>query len=147
MTRYSFSFPGTEEAYEISDYIFGRVIDTMDVGAVTRQKLKLLLSELFMNAYLHGVGDDVSRRIDVTIEFGVDKFVAVVKDPGRGLTEEQYKSLAEAEVDYESESGRGIKIIHKLSDKVELYRDEEGKFCVKCSKNLDNKPMIVDKNR
>jgi anti-sigma regulatory factor (Ser/Thr protein kinase) len=147
MTKYSFSFPGTEEAYEISDYIFGRVIDTIDISIGMRQKLKLLLSELFMNAYLHGVGNDSSRGIEVSIEFGMDKFVTVVKDPGSGLTEEQFKNLAEAEVDYGSESGRGIKIIRKLSDKVELYRDEAGKFCVKCSKNLDNKPMIVDKNR
>ena len=146
MAKYHFTFPGTEKAFEISDYIFEKVIDTIDAEMGLRQQLKLILSELYMNAYLHGVNNDISKTIEVYIDIGEDEFTTIVKDEGKGLTENQYSELVNAEVDYESESGRGMKIVHRLSDKVELFWDEAGKFCMKCSKGLKNKPIIVDKN-
>ncbi|UCC80880.1 MAG: ATP-binding protein [Candidatus Zixiibacteriota bacterium] len=145
MERYFFSFPGTEEAFKISDDIFSRIIDTTDIGIAERQRLKLIVSELYMNAYLHGNKADASKSIEVVMEFGPEEFVAIVKDEGAGLTEARFKEMADSTADLESVSGRGIRIVYKLSDKVRVFKDERGKFCVKSSRKLGERPMLVEK--
>ena len=145
MKKYSFSFPSTEEAFIISDDIFGRIIDTFDIGIADRQRLKLIVSELYMNAYLYGYKDNGSKNIDVSLEFRGDRIVTVVKNEGAGLSKERFKELIEAEVDFESDSGRGIRIVHKLSDNVKLFRDDAGKFCMESTKKLEKKPMLLKK--
>jgi serine/threonine-protein kinase RsbW len=143
MSRYSFSFPSTEEAFRISDDIFGRVIDTIDMEVAERQRLKLIVSELYMNAYLHGSKGDASKPIDVSIDVGSDRIVIIVKNEGPGLTEKRFKELIEARADYESDSGRGIRIVHKLSESVKLFRDETDKFCIESTKKLKKSPMLI----
>ncbi len=145
MAKYFFSFPSTEKAFIISDDIFGRIIDTFEIGIAERQRLKLIVSELYMNAYLHGYKDNASKIIDVSIEIDTDCIVTVVKNEGAGFSERQFKELIDANVDFESDSGRGIKIVHKLSDKVQLFRDEAGKFCIESTKKLKKKPMLIEK--
>ncbi|UCE67760.1 MAG: ATP-binding protein [Candidatus Zixiibacteriota bacterium] len=145
MVKYSFSFPSTEEAFIISDDIFGRVIDTFDVGIGERQRLKLIVSELYMNAYLYGHKDNASKIIDVSLEVGTDRIVTIVKNEGRGMSERRFKELVETADDFESDSGRGIRIVHKLSDNVKLFRDETGKFCIESTKKLKKKPMLIKK--
>jgi len=143
MLRYTFSFPSTEEAFIISDDIFGRIIDTIDIEVAERQRLKLIVSELYMNAYLHGNKDDASKPIDVSIDVGADRIVTVVKNEGPGLSEKRFKELIEAKADFESDSGRGIRIVHKLSESVKLFRDEMGKFCIESTKKLKKSPMLI----
>jgi anti-sigma regulatory factor (Ser/Thr protein kinase) len=143
MEKYSFSFPGTQKALEISDHIFCRVIDTLDVDVAQRQRLKLILSELYMNAYIHGCKGDSHKQIDVTMEITEDQFSTVVHDPGDGLSEKQFYELVNAKADFESDSGRGIRIVFKLSDMVRLFRDQAGKFCVESSKKLNKNPIKI----
>jgi anti-sigma regulatory factor (Ser/Thr protein kinase) len=145
MIRYFFSFPSTEEAFKISDDIFGLIIDTVDVDFAERQRLKLIVSELYMNAYLHGNGTDVRRFIDVSMEFGKDEFITIVKDEGTGMTGQRFEEIVESVVDPESTSGRGIGIVYKLSDRVRVFKDERGKFCIKSVKKLANKPILAVK--
>ena len=142
MVRYFFSFPSTEEAFKISDDIFGRVIDTIDIEIAERHRLKLILSELYMNAYLHGNKEDISRFIDVSMEIGPDEFIAVVKDEGAGITVRRFQELVGKTADFESDSGRGIRIVNKLSDKIELFKDETGKFCIKAARKFKKKPIL-----
>jgi len=144
MVRYFFSFPSTEEAFRISDDIFGQIIDTINAEVAERQRLKLIVSELYMNAYLHGNRADASKFIDVSIEIGADEFVTIVKDEGAGLTKVRFKEMVESIADVESVSGRGMRIIYKLSDKVRVFRDERGKFCIKSTRKLEKKPMLVE---
>lgn len=145
MNRYLFSFPSTEEAFKISDDIFGLIIDTIDVDIAEKQRLKLIVSELYMNAYLHGNRTDDSRFIDVSLEIGKDEFVTIVKDEGEGLTGQKFQEIVESVADPESTSGRGIRIVYKLSDRVQVFKDERGKFCVKAVKKLASKPILTIK--
>jgi serine/threonine-protein kinase RsbW len=144
MVRYFFSFPSTEEAFKVSDDIFSRVIDTIEIGLPERQRLKLIVSELYMNAYLHGNKTDASKFIDVSMEFGSEEFVTIVKDEGAGLTKDRFKEMVDSIADLESVSGRGVRIVHKLSDRVRVFRDERGKFCIKSTRKLEKKPMTVE---
>lgn len=145
MTRYFFSFPSTEEAFKISDDIFSMIIDTIDIGIAERQRLKLIVSELYMNAYLHGNKADASKFIDVAMEIGPEGFVTIVKDEGAGLTKVRFKEMVESIADVESVSGRGIRIVYKLSDKVRVFKDERGKFCIKSIRKIAEKQVLVEK--
>lgn len=144
MNRYFFSFPNTEEAFRISDDIFGHIIDTVDADISERQRMKLIVSELFMNAYLHGNKFNTQKHIDVALEIDVNEFIATVKDEGTGFTKQRFKKMVEAISDLDSNSGRGIKIIHELSDKINVFKDEKGKFCIRAFRKFKTKPVLIN---
>lgn len=145
MKRYFLSFPSTEEAFKVSDEIFSLIIDTFNIGIAERQRLKLIVSELYVNAYLHGNKADASKYIDVAMEIGPEEFSTIVKDEGTGLTQVKFKEMVESIADVESVSGRGMRIVYKLSDKVGIFKDERGKFCIKSTRKLAERPVLVEK--
>jgi anti-sigma regulatory factor (Ser/Thr protein kinase) len=145
MTKFSILFPSTQEALRISDDIFGLIIDTIDAEAAERQRIKLIISELFTNAYLHGNQADPAKSIEVTLEFDSTRFSAIVKDSGNGLTRRRFEELTNSTEDFESPHGRGIKIISKLCHAVEISKDENGRFCIKMVKNIKSRPIPVIK--
>ncbi len=142
MSKYFFSFPNTEEAFRISDDVFGYIIDTIDIDVAERQRLKLIVSELFMNAYLHGNKFDTGKYIDVALNIGTDEFIAIVKDEGIGFTKQRFRKMVEEVSDLESNSGRGIRIVQELSDKIRVFKDERGKFCIKATRKFKSAPVL-----
>lgn len=138
MLRYDFKFPSEESAFRISDEVFGLVIDTIDADISERHKMKLIVSELFMNAYLHGnnLKSRTRKSIDVILEIDSDLFVVTVKDEGGGIAKERFKEMVASISAPEDESGRGITIIHTLSDKIQLFKDPDNKFCIKATKEI-----------
>ena len=74
-------------------------------------RLRLILDELVANSYKHGNLKDKTRLIDISIVFDDSYLLIKVSDQGPGIkfrTESQKFS----------ESGRGIDLVKKLSDKV-----------------------------
>ncbi|MEE9554825.1 MAG: ATP-binding protein [candidate division Zixibacteria bacterium] len=136
MLKYAFRFPNEDSAFTISDDIFGRVIDTIDTDIAERHKMKLIVSELFMNAYLHGNNRDNSKSIDVEMEIDSELFVVTVKDEGGGIAKERFKEMVASISAPEDESGRGITIVQRISDKIQLFKDSDDKFCIKATKKI-----------
>ncbi len=145
MVKYFFSLPSTEEVFKISDDIFSRIIDTIDIGIAERQRLKLIVSELYMNAYLHGNKADPSKSIEVAMEISPEESVTIVRDEGAGLTEARFKEMVESAADPESISGRGMRIVSRLSEKVRIFKDERGKFCIESTRKLGKRQVLVEK--
>ena len=141
MQKFLFSFPSCKKTFEISDDIFGLIIDTMDTEVVEKQRIKLIISELFMNAYLHGNDADPAKTIEVVFEFDTDRFVAEVRDSGRGITKEKFDQLANSGEDFESSSGRGMRIISRLCDSVDIFKDDKNRFCIKVVKKIKSRPV------
>ncbi len=143
METYAFSFPNTARAYGISADILNPVIDNLIVDVPEKQRLKLIVSELVMNAYVHGNKSDSDKTIDVIIQIDNEQFVVVVKDQGEGLKEEGYHEMVKSVSGESDESGRGMKIVHKLSDQVQLFRDEDDKFCIRVTRRINSDPARV----
>lgn len=137
MNRFQFSFPTAEISLRVADDIFGVVVDSINVDRLERQRLKVVLSELFVNAYLHGNKSDPEKTIEVVLEIGEGEFVAVVKDRGDGMPREKFKALTRALVDPMAENGRGIGLTHRLCSRVDNFRDSEGRYCVRVMKKLN----------
>lgn len=74
-------------------------------------RLRLILDELTANSYKHGNKKDKDRHIEISIVFDEAYILIKVKDEGSGI-----KFMKEAEKF--SESGRGIDLVKKLSDRV-----------------------------
>ena len=140
MTRYFFSFPSTDKAFRISDDIFGEVVDAADSDLLEKQRMKLIVSELFMNAFIHGNKSNPEKFVDVILEFDNDIFAATVKDQGKDISIERFKAKIHSVTNPEAESGRGINIIHKLCEDVQVYRDQDDKFCVRALRRIYKKP-------
>ena len=138
MSKFYFSFPSTETALKVSDDIFGILIGNLNIDGFEQHRLKIVVSELFVNAYLHGNNSDPSKYIDVIIEFDDEEFVVTVKDQGNGIGREKFKVLAETLSASMDEHGRGVKIMRKLSDKVDFFKDADGRFCMRAIKKFNN---------
>ena len=74
-------------------------------------KLRLILDELTTNSYKHGNKKDKNRLIEISVVFDRAYLLIKVKDEGEGT------KLAKKTERF-SESGRGIDLVKKLSDKV-----------------------------
>lgn len=143
MERYNFSLPSTAGAYELSADILAPVIDSLTVDPPEKHRLKLIVSELVMNAYIHGNKSDPDKSIDIVIEVDDKQFVVMVKDQGEGLKEEQLNGIITSVSGESDESGRGMKIVHKLGDQVQLFRDEDDKFCIRVSRRINSRPADI----
>lgn len=143
MSKYYMSFPSNPTALNIADEMFGLVISTLNVDNHEKHRLKLIVSELFTNAYIHGNQSNPDKYVDVTMDLSESEFSVVVRDQGSGLAKETFKAFVEAYADPMEEHGRGIKIMRKLSDKVDLFRDAEGRFCVRATKALSKNSEIT----
>jgi serine/threonine-protein kinase RsbW len=131
----------------VADDIFGIIIDAQNIERMERHRLKVIVSELFVNAYLHGNKADPAKYIDVVLEIDENEFVVIVKDRGDGLSREKVKALSHAVVDPQSEHGRGLGMMHRLGDKVDSFKDSDGRFCVRVAKKIketNNKNGLVD---
>ena len=137
MDSYLLTFPNTESAFKISDDIFEIIIDTVNSDVSRRYKMKLIVSELYMNAYMHGNKSDPEKEIDVVLEIDDDSFTATVKDSGAGIARERFKEMVASISAPEDESGRGMSIVHKLCDKVQLFKDSDDKFCVRATMKIE----------
>lgn len=74
-------------------------------------RIRLILDELTANSYKHGNKRDKSRLIEISIVFDDSYILIKVKDEGKGINP-SYRTHKF------SESGRGIDLVKKLSDKV-----------------------------
>ena len=143
MEKYTFSFPNTSRAYEISADILNPVIESLIVDASEKQKLKLIVSELVMNAYVHGNKGDPDNTIDVAILIDDEDFNITVKDRGEGLDEGKFRDIVMSVSEESDESGRGMKIVNKLCDQVQLFRDEDDKFCIRVTRKIRSRPADI----
>lgn len=74
-------------------------------------RIRLILDELTANSYKHGNKRDKSRLIEISIVFDDSYLLIKVKDEGKGINPSNTTHKF-------SESGRGIDLVKKLSDKV-----------------------------
>ena len=74
-------------------------------------RLRLILDELVANSYKHGNKKDRTRFIDISIVFDDSYLLIKVSDEGSGIEFRNERQKF-------SESGRGIDLVKKLSDKV-----------------------------
>ncbi|MEE4257064.1 MAG: ATP-binding protein [Bacteroidales bacterium] len=95
--------------YNINDTYFGNIL--------------IALTEAFNNALFHGNQSQADKNIEIVFESKPKGLSFTVKDEGTGYDPGQVPDPLDIEVEPESDSGRGLFLIHSLSDKVDLRDD------------------------
>lgn len=78
--------------------------------------LRLVLSELMINSCEHGNRNNRTKQVYLTLEVGEDRVHLIVSDEGEGF------QMAQAQEDkgYLSCSGRGLRIVSRLCETMEV---------------------------
>lgn len=89
------------------------------------RNILIAVSELVMNAIVHGNKEEESKKVRVTVEYDKDIMRIKILDEGGGFDFD--KSLkAKLPDDVMKESGRGLFIVKSLIDKVETRNTGQG---------------------
>jgi anti-sigma regulatory factor (Ser/Thr protein kinase) len=136
MNSFHFTFPATEMSMRVADDIFGIMINSLAIDQTEKRGLKVMVSELFIDAYLHGKNTVPETYIEVVFEIGDSELAIIVKDRRNDVSRDKIKALSYAKVDSAPKRGPGIGIMNGICDKVHSFRNAEGSFCVRVSKQI-----------
>jgi anti-sigma regulatory factor (Ser/Thr protein kinase) len=136
------AFPISPLSLQISEDIFEAVARGVTHNQQKVYHIRIILSELFSNAYLHSGSANLDGIIEFKACFSQDRFYASIINEGKGFTEAKH-SVDEFPSGF-AESGRGIKIVRRLCDKVEFKKMADNKFGVFVEVAIpDNKSVLI----
>jgi len=126
-------FPVTMSSSKIADDLFEVLANNATRDKRIRYNIRTVLSEVFNNAFLYGEKGDRDAVIEVKACFTENSFLASITNDGSGFADNEIKwdELPSTE----QESGRGLRIIKELCDKVEFRRTDNNKFEVRVEFN------------
>jgi serine/threonine-protein kinase RsbW len=112
-----------------------------EIPAKLQAELRLGLQEALVNAAKHGNNLDPGKTVVVRFSLIDNQYWWVISDQGEGFT--PASSCDEDPTDYlppdESESGRGLCLLHQIFDQVEWGRKgTELRLC----KQMENRPLL-----
>ncbi len=85
----------------------------------------IAVSELVMNAIVHGNKEQVSKKVRVTVEYDENVMRVKILDEGNGFKYDK-KSKPKLPEDMMKESGRGLFIVKSLVEEINCRDTEEG---------------------
>ncbi|MCG6137128.1 MAG: anti-sigma regulatory factor [Nostoc sp. LLA-1] len=115
-----------------------------EIPAKLQAELRLGLQEALVNAAKHGNNLDPSKTVVVRFSLIDNKYWWVISDQGQGFAPVSATPASEEDpIDYlppdESESGRGLCLLHQIFDQVEWNRKgTELRLC----KQMENRPRL-----
>ncbi len=126
-------FPVSINSVKVADDIFKVLANNATDDERICYKIRIVLSEAFNNAYLYGDKSNRGAVIEVRACFTENGFIATIINDGRGFADNEIKwdQFPSAE----RESGRGLKLIKELCDKVEFRPIGDNKFEVRVEFN------------
>lgn len=122
----------TEKIYETIEEILSHLSERR-IATDLFYDIKLVLSELFVNAFIHGNKQDPSKKITVQYSIEGQKLILTIEDEGSGF---DYKNMRDPVSDENviKMSGRGLFLVKHLSDRINF--NEKGNV-ITIEKNLD----------
>ncbi len=122
----------TEKIYETIEGILSHLSERR-IATDLFYDIKLVLSELFVNAFIHGNKQDPSKKITVQYSIEGQKLILMIEDEGSGF---DYKNMRDPVSDENviKMSGRGLFLVKHLSDRINF--NEKGNV-ITIEKNLD----------
>lgn len=120
-----FKIPSRLDQVDFLRAEFGVFLRDCSLGEEDIELWKLILSEVVVNAIMHGNGGNPEKQVSVQWQARAGEVVLEVGDSGPGLPPD-FERLAVLPQDPLSASGRGLFLIHQLADKWEHWRGPEG---------------------
>lgn len=83
--------------------------------------LRVVFSELLVNAIIHGNKDNPSKKVVLTLQIDGGTVMSTIKDEGEGFDFPRFQNyISVSSEDIESESGRGLMIVNSLTDSLQF---------------------------
>lgn len=89
------------------------------------QRLQIAVSEMMMNAIVHGNKEQSNKSVNITIEHNESKITVIVKDEGNGFDIESIPDPTTYE-NVSKISGRGLFIVRALVDEFSYKHTDKG---------------------
>jgi len=121
-------FPAKWETLKLADDIFNVIAHNVTSDCRKAYHIQTVLSEALNNAYLYGDNDSPDAVITFNMCFNLETFTASIINSGNGFADTEIKWNEFPCSD--EESGRGLKIIKHLCNKVEFNKIDDNKFRV-----------------
>ncbi|MCP4581281.1 MAG: ATP-binding protein [candidate division Zixibacteria bacterium] len=130
-------FPVSLNSVRLADDLLAAIANNITSDQHLSYNIRTVLSESFNNAFLYGDKSKFDAVIEVRTCFKQNKFCVSVINEGSGFADikENWDNFPSAQ----DESGRGLKIIKRLSDIVKFNKLGDNKFEVYVEFNLDKK--------
>jgi len=122
------TFSNSSVALPLAEEIFDAVARWVTADEHKRYQIRSALSELFSNAFLHGEKDSMDNRIEFRACFSENRLFAAIINEGKGITDIDLSNIQFPHP--QAESGRGLKIVQNLCEKVEFKMLGGNKFGV-----------------
>ena len=88
-------------------------------------KMMIAVTELVMNAIVHGNKEDAAKKVCITVEFNSKEMKVIIKDEGRGFVISDLPDPTEIERLLDSH-GRGVYIAKAMVDKIDYKHGAKG---------------------
>ena len=144
---FRFEMTNSRHSATITDDLLKSMLRLTPLPDDERYRLRVAISEIVSNSYLHGNLSRPDRRIITTFNLYADRIEIAVEDEGDGF------EVLQAEEKYKTEGiyapgGRGLKIVNKYADNVLYGKTEDGNFVVVVVKRYPlirkRQPQVVE---
>ncbi|MEM7051609.1 MAG: ATP-binding protein [Acidobacteriota bacterium] len=128
------------------------ICNYVGMNEMQRFEVELCTVEAVTNAVVHAYGGEAGHRVCVDVEAGPEELRICIRDRGRPMPAEARQVPQELEVDPEDienlpERGRGLFLIHRLMDEVEVSSDATGNQLVLVKRLRRVEPAGTDISR
>ena len=117
--RVAYTLDSTLDSVNKAEQTAEELAEKAGFGEEDRHRIAMSVREAAINAVLHGNAYDPNKKITVAYETSPEQFVVVIKDEGRGISEESLPDPL-SEENLLKTSGRGIFLIRAFMDEVRI---------------------------
>lgn len=132
---YDFEYPSQLKMLARMYADMSEVFDRHGVSGKIAREMQVAVSEAFTNAVIHAHKGNEGKKIGLSLELNKYTIAADIVDEGSGHDIDEIKSVR-LNRDPSAISGRGMGIIRRLSDQLEIRKLENGGVGVKIIKHL-----------
>jgi serine/threonine-protein kinase RsbW len=117
--RVAYTLDSTLDSVNKAEQTAEELAEKAGFGEEDRHRIAMSVREAAINAVLHGNAYDPNKKITVAYETTPDQMVIVIKDEGKGISEESLPDPL-SEENLLKTSGRGIFLIRAFMDEVRI---------------------------
>ncbi len=113
--------------------IIAEIVEELGLEGNDKFRFAVCVSEAFTNAFYHGNRSNPSKVVDLLFSWDTECISVEITDEGEGRLADIDLRKEMASIPPEETSGRGVAIMHKFADNLEVTEKDGGGLRVKMS--------------
>lgn len=125
MKNLSVEIASSKNNYTTIENLLNQVNTELKLSDKQMHDILTCVSELVMNAIIHGNKGDINKKVKLNIDYNEEKMVITILDEGNGFDVNKLPDPT-LEENLHKESGRGIFIVKSLCDEFDYCKTDKG---------------------